>query len=347
MYSELTRSVHYLLVRLTRNIFNMIRFYLGCTLLIFPAVVFARGSGLFLAFRGVPWAIIVYVLSLCVFFSSAKIATAEKTTRVNFWGFAVVGLPTWIVIYVVLSVFILDSVPNFIMGLRSEILFSILDALLFPIILYGFYKLKYRSQKAKDAPMVDSEALASERRLLFLWLGASWLAFVIPDLALISAFGGNYYEKVGTLPYGLIAGFSMGVCQWFAIRTQIRKAPLWIIACIAGWVVGEYTYQSIWEHYSNHEPHFLSAASLGALIGLAQWLVLYRQVRKSGLWIIMSAAGWGIGYWASSVMVGPFFVGESWHIEQAFYSGTMAGVVAGVVTGVTLVWLLRQRVTGT
>jgi hypothetical protein len=69
----------------------------------------------------------------------------------------------------------------------------------------------------------------------------------------------------------------------------------------------------------------------GVSVGIAQWLVLRRQVSSAGLWVLASTVGGGV-VGVVAVFVGVFGV-------VAVVGALVAG---GAITSGALVWLLRQ-----
>ena len=58
---------------------------------------------------------------------------------------------------------------------------------------------------------------------------------------------------------------------------------------------------------------------IGAVTGILQWIVLRRQVRQAGWWVLASTAGWAGGWAVVIAMIPP-----------------EVGVLAGAVVGATM-----------
>ncbi len=71
----------------------------------------------------------------------------------------------------------------------------------------------------------------------------------------------------------------------------------------------------------------------GVLVGIAQWLVLRRQVSSAGLWVLASTVGGGV------VGVVAVFVGV-----VGVVAVVVALVTGGAITGSAMVWLLRHPI---
>jgi len=121
----------------------------------------------------------------------------------------------------------------------------------------------------------------------------------------------------------------------------------WALASAVGWVIG----------WSAGEE-----AIGGAAVGVAQWLVLRRQVRRAGWWVLASAVGWAVGWFFGVILVGAvvgvmqWFVLRRW-VRRAswwvlasavgwavgwFVGQAAVGAVAGAITGFVLIRLLRS-----
>jgi hypothetical protein len=137
------------------------------------------------------------------------------------------------------------------------------------------------------------------------WVGATavgWLlgGFLLPQLALFSV------------------GVVMGILQWVVLRQYLRQAGWWILASTVGWSVGWGTTIAV----VPLEIGILTEPLLGAAVGMLQWLVLRRQLRQAGWWIVVSTLGWTV---ALAGLTGQLLV----------------GAVVGAVTGIALELLLR------
>jgi hypothetical protein len=117
----------------------------------------------------------------------------------------------------------------------------------------------------------------------------------------------------------LATGVGIGALQWLILKQRISGAWRWILASAGGWAAGwALAFISI-----PTELGFLSGLVLGAATGMAQWLVLRREVHWSGWWIMVSALAW-------SIALGPLS------------REPVVGVTPGAMTGIALELLLRN-----
>jgi hypothetical protein len=84
----------------------------------------------------------------------------------------------------------------------------------------------------------------------------------------------------------------------------------------------------------------------GASVGIAQWLVLRRQVAQAGLWVLASTVGGAVGGAVALVVSGQIqtmkTLGDIYIIPTGCGAMALALAGYGVITGGVLVYLLRQ-----
>ena len=113
-------------------------------------------------------------------------------------------------------------------------------------------------------------------------------------------------------------GLAIGILQWFLLQRRFKKAWQWILATAAGWTVGSaIVYAAIPQGMD-----FLSGLLIGLSIGLAQWLILRREVQWAGWWIVINVIAWTTGL--------------------AFLPGLFStGALVGLITATALALLLN------
>jgi len=90
----------------------------------------------------------------------------------------------------------------------------------------------------------------------------------------------------------------------------------WVLATTLGWIVG-------WA--------VTGELAVGAVIGIAQWLVLRPQVHQAGWWILASTIGWAMGTAVVMVVFPP-------------EPGVLAGALLGAMIGLAQWFVLRRWV---
>ncbi len=150
------------------------------------------------------------------------------------------------------------------------------------------------------------KVLSFDWALWFFWIMATtwgWVLTVLiwPELRLVTA------------------GILVGIFQWLVLQGRLVRPWRWIAATSIGWLLGYF----ITLYWIPSEPGTLTGLTLGLTTGIAQWIVLRRELHWAGWWIIFSIMGWVTGL---NLMPGFF----------------LTGTMAGVLTGVCLEILLRN-----
>jgi hypothetical protein len=154
---------------------------------------------------------------------------------------------------------------------------------------------------------------------------------------------------LGLIPSALIvslipaaAGLALGAAQWLMLRKQISGAGWWVavtalgfaLPIIMGIVLDTSPVNLGLSDMSDVAFGAVVGFSLGITVGVAQWLMLRRQMAQAGWWVPASTLGFcgmaaGIGF-------------ESSHPGASFL-----GLIAyGGITGLVMVWLLRRSFSG-
>ena len=115
----------------------------------------------------------------------------------------------------------------------------------------------------------------------------------------------------------------------------------WFLACLAGFVVGIPLFIGLGLLLGDQPgPAVVQDAVTGVIhgaeFGIAQWLLLRRQVHKVGWWVVASIVGFAIGFPLTKTLFGELSSG----LVVAGGAGAVVGAIAGA-----LQWLvLRGRV---
>jgi hypothetical protein len=156
--------------------------------------------------------------------------------------------------------------------------------------------------------MSEQNRPAFDTALWFQWIVATtlgWLlgSLIFPDLPLIPA------------------GVGVGVLQWPILYRHILRAWRWTLATAAAWIGGSILLLIV---VPGDLQLLLSGLILGPVLGLAQWLILRREVRWAVWWIAISTISWITGL--------------------TLVPGILAtGALAGAISGIALSLLLYTR----
>jgi len=139
-------------------------------------------------------------------------------------------------------------------------------------------------------------------------------------------------QLMGSLFFAL-AGATIGLGQWLALRMIVPRSAWWILAGGGGWLAGYWSYLVMNGAAADllHPTlaQFLPWLIIGLWTGLFQWGFLRRHYPRADVWlpvaiiaIVIGAAGWNVG----SICGGSF----SW-------------AAAGAITGYTLLRFEENR----
>jgi hypothetical protein len=115
----------------------------------------------------------------------------------------------------------------------------------------------------------------------------------------------------------------------------------WFLACLAGFVVGIPLFIGLGLLLGDQPGSVVMENAVtgvihGAEFGIAQWLILRRQVPKVGWWVVASIVGFTISFPLTRMLFG--------ELSSGLVVAGSAGAVVGAITG-GLQWLvLRGRV---
>ena len=141
--------------------------------------------------------------------------------------------------------------------------------------------------------------------LWFEWIMATTLGWVVgrllfPNLSIVTI------------------GLALGVLQWFILQRRISQPWRWILATTLGWALGAI----ILFVALPDGMDFTAGLVMGLTTGIAQWLILRREVYWAGWWIVINVVAWTTG-----MALLPGFL--------------LTGAMAGAITGFAIELLLR------
>lgn len=152
----------------------------------------------------------------------------------------------------------------------------------------------------------------------------------IAGWALVSLVG-NFLEGIfpGVL-LGLLAGLGIGAMQWLVLRIYLRNVVWWIVASMAAWGAGWASIFYLAMGYGKY-GFIVGAVLTGALLGVAQWLVLRHQVARTLLLVPINMVAMGVSLsMGMSSTLGSFMMqGTLINVATMGLGGMMYGVISG------------------
>jgi len=174
-------------------------------------------------------------------------------------------------------------------------------------------------------------------------LGAATLVMGVPGRALSSLLGGLVYLAV----YGAVVGIVVALVQLAALRGRSIAPVSWIATSALGLAAAFPVMAIVGELLGNAiDPLLpvalgegviqdLSGATLGIILGIAQWRVLRPLLPGRVPWLIASAIGAGIGYGIAAAALELFEI-EFLRANLVLSFGAMVGLLLGGAQAVAL-----------
>jgi len=178
------------------------------------------------------------------------------------------------------------------------------------------------------------------RGLWLRWVLASTMVLVVGlpvGFVVAAVVGGAMGSAVG----GAVLGASVGIAQWLILRREVSRAGWWVLASTVtvGFAVG-----AAGAVLDEGVGSALGGVVLGASVGIAQWLILRREVSRAGWWVLASTVGFVVAAALSLPALkkmGGGLLGGAFEIVD-FVGLVLSLALYGAITGGVLVWLLRQ-----
>lgn len=134
---------------------------------------------------------------------------------------------------------------------------------------------------------------------------------------------------------GIIAlGTSVGIAQWLVLKKIFHGSGWWVLATIAGWLVG-FSLVSVF-----NTPELFNVVLFGLSVGIAQWFVLRQRVSGAGWWVIATIGAIIISDLVNDAIMSPNWLlattplKVSWaqSLPRYFLPWAFQGLVIGAVT---------------
>jgi hypothetical protein len=193
---------------------------------------------------------------------------------------------------------------------------------------------------------IDIDESKVERNELGLWLGwtlataGGMLLGFLPTILLVNMLN----LALAQIIVPVFAGTIVGLAQWIALRRFLTAHSDWILAGGTSWALGYVVGLFLIQRMPGTLLGGLAGYLLfGAVVALVQWPLLRREIPSLLVWMLASAVGWTVGFFASQAVLSLFYNGTL--IAPAVSTTVIAvtsGLVAGAITGVALVWIVRR-----
>lgn len=155
--------------------------------------------------------------------------------------------------------------------------------------------------------MIEQRRVGSSWLRWFLWVLFSMFGWLILS-ALVTLMNDWAIPMEGVIFVGVTLLAGIAALQWVLLRPYLVIAWRWIAASTAGFVIGTLIalplkVQDWYVPPSGFQMDEVAyGVVLGLILGVAQWLPLRGRLQNSGLWVLASAIGWGLGHAAGELI---------------------------------------------
>lgn len=168
--------------------------------------------------------------------------------------------------------------------------------------------------------------------LLLAWMATS-LGFPFGGVLALSV-AGPMTDAVPAALGGLLAGAVIGTGQWLVLRGYLGIDVTWVVATASGLALGN-TLGTILTNAGTEIGDLLYIGfAAGVCVGAAQWTLLRERLRLAGIWVLVLALAWPLG-WTTT-----WSIGVDVSLGYAVF-GAVGALVFAVTTGVALLLMVR------
>lgn len=175
----------------------------------------------------------------------------------------------------------------------------------------------------------------AERALAIQWIAATVVGWIVGFAACeaLKTFVTTVFVD------GLVIGTFVGGAQWLVVRGRIRSAGWWIVASIIGFGLGKAVGDALLPAAGTPLGDALAGALIGVSVGVAQWLILRRQLDAAWWWIPTNTLAWLVGWTVIAAAERSVEIPT----PLLYVVGAVGAAMAGLITAAALIWLSRQR----
>ena len=168
--------------------------------------------------------------------------------------------------------------------------------------------------------------------------------WIFANILGVAVIGGIRFTPLTAIPgilvSDLLIGLPIGLAQWIALRRVAPISVLWVLTISAGLVLGHVVIPMLGEilGFLDDESVLLLTllyTCIGALVGMAQWLLLRAHFDRSMIWLPANAAGFGIGI--AMVLITNLIN------QSGIASIILVTLVYAITTGAVISWLSRSN----
>lgn len=168
----------------------------------------------------------------------------------------------------------------------------------------------------------------------YFWLfwGLAFLGF--PLAGVLANFVGGVTTPMRALLAGTIAGATLGLVQWFVLKSRLPLSSGWIAATSVGMALGLAISTALLGNETVGNALLWRAAITGLCIGIAQWIILQHVLPQAIIWIGVVAISWVVGWVITRG------IGVDLSFNWALF-GSMGAWAFQFLTGLALYYLMQ------
>ena len=157
--------------------------------------------------------------------------------------------------------------------------------------------------------------------------GAIWIFTLI--FSQMNAFPRSFVSS-------LVVGIPIGLAQWFVLRRLAPVSILWIFTISVGLQTGLFVLTRMDRIFNSIDDESLLVLTagylvIGLMVGLFQWIFLWRHFARSPLWLLSNP----IALWLGTALI---LVTDLVH-QNGFAAAVLVTLVYAALTGLFLIWI--------
>ena len=180
--------------------------------------------------------------------------------------------------------------------------------------------------------MNNSPVRIKASNLLLTWMATS-LGFPFGGVLALSLTG-PMDDVVSAALGGLLAGAVVGAAQWLMLRHYLGIDAAWVVATASGLALGNAVGVVLTGAGTSINDLLAIGAAAGISVGVAQWTLLRERLRYAGLWVVVLAIAWPLG-WTTT-----WSIGVDVSLGYAVF-GAVGALVFAAITGAALLLMVR------
>ena len=190
--------------------------------------------------------------------------------------------------------------------------------------------------------------ITRKSKTLWLWWGLTGVLGFVGGMTIktaieiIAGLGGwsAALEAFPPIVFGALLGAMLGSCtglaQWLVLRRRLDRVGTWLPATFGAlvlfWTLHNSGLLPFWvSPWGLVVQGFVHGAIVGAMLGVAQWLVLRSRVERAGRWMLISTVSWSVAGAIMHLLLDVLFASANVHGPfDILIASTLAALFSGL-----------------